>query len=460
MATKNEKLSRVLIVEDDRNTLLGLVEILGQEGYDVEGISSPAKALKMLEKERFDILLTDLKMAEMDGMELYERSLGVQPEMKTIVMTAYSSVKDAVEAMKRGVCEYLTKPLDLDELFVILDKTSGEQKIYRENLELKKQVKTSYSFHNIIGRSAPMEKIFKTITKVAKTQSTILIRGESGTGKELIARAIHYNSPRLSKPLIEISCASFPETLLESELFGYEKGAFTGADGRKKGRFELAQDGTIFLDEIGDISESVQIKLLRVLQERQITRLGGTETINVDVRVITATNRDLEKAIDDRKFREDLYYRLNVIPIVLPPLRERKDDIPILIDHFVRKFSIENKLPPPGVSDEALDLCLKHNWPGNIRELENAMENAIVLGEGTTIQPEHLPFGLIKKQRSSGNASFLTRVGSNYKERIEAAEKAILMQAIDDAGGNKSEAAKALDISLRTMRYKIKKYGL
>ncbi|MCG8605309.1 sigma-54 dependent transcriptional regulator, partial [bacterium] len=245
-------MKRILIVEDDKNTLLGLIEILGQEGYEVNGLESARKALQALRKERFDILLTDLKMPDMNGMELYERSVAIAPEMKTIVMTAYTSVKDAVEAMKRGVYEYLTKPLDLDELFVILEKAIGEQSLLRENVELKKQVKSTYSFGNIIGRSEAMEQIFKTILKVAKTQSTVLIRGESGTGKELAARAIHYNSPRSEKPLVEISCASFPETLLESELFGYEKGAFTGADSRKKGRFELANGGTIFLDEIGD----------------------------------------------------------------------------------------------------------------------------------------------------------------------------------------------------------------
>jgi DNA-binding NtrC family response regulator len=453
-------MAKVLVVEDDRNTLSGLVDILGQEGFEVEGVESPRKALKALQKDSFDIMLTDLRMSEMSGMELFERSLPVAPEMRTIVMTAYTSVKDAVEAMKKGVYEYLTKPLDLDELFVILEKAIGEQRLHRENVELKKQVKSTYSFQNIVGNSSAIQRIFSTITKVAKTQSTILIRGESGTGKELVARAIHYNSPRMNMPLVEISCASFPETLLESELFGYEKGAFTGADGRKKGRFELADGGTIFLDEIGDISESVQTKLLRVLQERKITRLGGTETISVDVRVITATNRDLEKAMVDRSFREDLYYRLNVIPIVLPSLRERKEDIPLLLDHFIKKYSAQNKVPAPRISDEAVKLCIDYDWPGNIRELENAIENAIVLGEGVVILPEHLPFGIFSKPSSGLKLEFLKNSGKTFKDKVEAAEKIILHEAIDQTGGNKSEAAKKLDISLRTMRYKIKKYGL
>lgn len=453
-------MARILLVEDDRNTLSGLMEILSQEGYEVVGAESAKKALKYLSKESFDILLTDLKMPEMDGMELYERSLPMAPEMKTIVMTAYSSVKDAVEAMKKGVYEYLTKPLNLDELFLILEKAIGEQKLIRENVELKKKIEDTYSFQNIVGKSESMQRIFHTINKVAKTQSTVLIRGESGTGKELVARAIHYNSPRSRKPLVEISCASFPETLLESELFGYEKGAFTGADSRKIGRFELAHEGSIFLDEIGEITEGVQVKLLRVLQHKEITRLGGTETIKVDVRVIAATNRDLEKALEEGKFREDLYYRLNVIPIYIPPLRERKEDIPLLIDHFIKKFSRENKIPWLEISPEALELCMQYDWPGNVRELENAIENAIVLGEGNVILPEHLPFSWMQKQPARTHFDFINNSGSSFKEKIEAAEKAILKHAIDQAGGNKSEAAKSLDISLRTMRYKIKKYKL
>lgn len=453
-------MSKILIVEDDRNTLSGLVEILDQEGYEVDGAETSKKALKLMQKEHFDILLTDLKMPDMNGMQLFERSLSIAPEMKTIVMTAYSSVKDAVEAMKKGVYEYLTKPLDLDELFVIIEKALGEQQLLRENVELRRQVRSTYSFQNIIGQSPVMQRMFNTIVKVAKTQSTVLIRGESGTGKELVARAIHHNSPRASHPLIEISCASFPETLLESELFGYEKGAFTGADSRKKGRFELAQKGTIFLDEIGDISESVQTKLLRVLQERQISRLGGTETINVDVRVITATNRDLEKAMDEGKFREDLYYRLNVIPITLPPLRDRIEDVPLLVEHFIKKYSRHNRILTPRISEEALKLCKDYNWPGNVRELENAIENAIVLGEGDVILPEYLPFGAARKLKRGTKLDFLRNSGKTFKDKIEAVEKIILQDAIEQSKGNKSEAAKVLDISLRTMRYKIKKYDL
>ncbi len=440
------------------------MEILEEEGYEVKGVESGRKALRMLERERYDILLTDLKMPEIDGMQLYEQSQSVAPEMKTIVMTAYSSVKDAVDAMKRGVYEYLTKPLNLDELFVIIRKAVDDQNLRRENEELKDRLQGSYRFESIIGKSAAMQQVFKTIVKVARSQATVLIRGESGTGKELVARAIHYNSPRANGPMVEISCAAFPETLLESELFGYEKGAFTGADSRKKGRFELANGGTIFLDEIGDVSANVQTKLLRVLQEKEISRLGSNESIKVDVRVITATNRDLEQALAGGVFREDLYYRLNVIPVFLPPLRERREDIPLLIDHFIKRYSKLNNKTVTGIAEDALELCMAYEWPGNVRELENAIENAIVLGEGQTLLVEHLPVTLaMQKSAREGvleetDDFFLG--GSTYRERMEAAEKKILEEAIRQAEGNKSEAAKQLGISLRTMRYKIQKYKL
>ena len=457
---------RILIVEDDRNTLSGLVEILEAEGYEVKGVDSGQKALRLVERERFDILLTDLKMPEIDGMELYNQTLVMAPEMKTVVMTAYSSVKDAVDAMKRGVYEYLTKPLNLDELFVILKKAVEEQGLRRENEELKDQLHGSYRFESIIGKSAAMQQVFKTIMKVAKSQATILIRGESGTGKELVARAIHYNSPRGNGPMVEISCAAFPETLLESELFGYEKGAFTGADSRKKGRFEIAHGGTIFLDEIGDVSASVQTKLLRVLQEKEINRLGSNDAIKVDVRVITATNRDLELALNNGLFREDLYYRLNVIPVLLPPLRERHEDIPLLIDHFIKRYSKMNNKAVLGIAPEALEFCISYHWPGNVRELENAIENAVVLGEGEEVLPEHLPVTVTMRKAASdmeaqANANdFFLASGASYREKMEAAEKLVLEEAIQRADGNKSEAAKQLGISLRTMRYKIQKYKL
>ncbi|KAA3661507.1 MAG: sigma-54-dependent Fis family transcriptional regulator [Calditrichaeota bacterium] len=452
---------RILIAEDDRNTLTGLVEILCQEGFDAIGAESGEEALQILSRHQFDILLTDLRMPDMTGMELFEKAQLHSRQMKTIIMTAYNSVKDAVEAMKSGVYEYLTKPLDLDELFIILKKAVSDFELERENEELKQRLQGAYRFENIIGSSKVMQDVFRTIVKVARSESTILIRGESGTGKELVARAIHYNSPRAKNSLIEVSCASFPETLLESELFGYEKGAFTGAAGRKIGRFELADKGTIFLDEIGEISSSVQTKLLRVLQEREISRLGGTSSISVDTRVIAATNRDLEEALTNGRFREDLYYRLNVIPVSLPPLRARKEDIPLLVDHFIRKYAKVNKRGPLTIHEDVLNICLEYHWPGNVRELENAMENAVVLGEGDKVLPEHLPvFVKIRKAKRPDGLDVILNAGETFREKIEFAERLILEEAIKKAAGNKSEAAKQLEISLRNMRYKISKYNL
>jgi len=454
-------MARILIVEDDLNTLSGLVEIIRDEGYEVVGVESGKKALRVLDRERFDVMLTDLRMPDIDGLELYEKSLANHPTMKTIVMTAFSSVKEAVEAMKKGIYEYLTKPLNLDELFLTIKKALQEKHILEENIQLRDKLKDSYRFENIIGNSKAIRDIYHIISKVAKTQSTVLIRGESGVGKELVARAIHYNSPRADSALIEISCASLPETLLESELFGYEKGAFTGAFARKKGRFELANGGTIFLDEIGEITESVQLKLLRVLQEKELTHLGGTASIKVDVRVIAATNRNLEEALKQGRFREDLYYRLNVIPIFIPPLRDRKEDIPLLIDHFIKKFCKENNKPTMRISEKAMELCMNYEWPGNVRELENAMENAVVLGEGDVILPEFLPLNIYNHRNHTLRSDFLNKMpDESYRKKMEYAERLVIKDAIDQAGGNKSIAAKNLKISLRTMRYKIKKHNL
>ncbi len=454
-------MARILIVEDDLNTLSGLVEILQDEGFNTTGVKSAKEALGQLKQQQFDVMLTDLRMPGMDGLELYEESQKFDGEMKTIVMTAYSSVKDAVEAMKKGVFEYLTKPLNLDELFITIRKAVKEKQILSENIELKSQIKHSYRFENIIGNSKAIVEIYKKIEKVSKTQSTVLIRGESGVGKELVARAIHYNSPRADKKIIEISCASLPETLLESELFGYEKGAFTGATSSKMGRFELADGGTIFLDEIGDISESVQTKLLRVLQEKEITHLGGTKPIDVNVRVIAATNRNLETALAQGNFREDLYFRLNVIPIFIPPLRERREDIPLLLEHFIKKFCEENDKPVMKIADKTLEMCMNYDWPGNVRELENAVENAIVLGEGDVILPEFLPLTIYSDKRNQFVNEFQSQGGDEtFRSKMDYAERMIIQDAINKSGGNKSLAAKNLKISLRTMRYKIKKYHL
>ena len=452
-------MARILVVEDDLNTLSGLIEILNDEGYEVIGVDTGLKALKILEHRHFNVMLTDFKLPDIDGLELFERSLPYTMDMKTIIITAYSSVKDAVETMKKGVFHYLTKPLNLDELFILLKKAIHDQEIVNENNELKDKIKSSYRFENMIGNSEAMRNVYRVISRVAKSQATVLIRGESGVGKELVARAIHYNINRSAGPLVEISCASLPETLLESELFGYEKGAFTGANSRKRGRFEVASGGTIFLDEIGDIPETIQSKLLRVLQSRELSHLGGTDVIKVDVRVITATNCNLEQAVVKGKFREDLFYRLNVIPVFIPPLRERKEDIPLLIEHFMKKFTIANNRQNLKFSDEALEQCMNYHWPGNVRELENAIENAVVLVDGSTVFSKDLPFTVYVKDNLDINQKLLASEDP-YRKKMEFAERMIIKDAIKKAGGNKSRAAKLLRISLRTMRYKIKKYNL
>jgi DNA-binding NtrC family response regulator len=460
-------MEKILIIEDDKNTLEGLSEILKQEGFEVSGARESKIGLEEIQNNFFDVILTDLMLPDMDGLELTKKIKEISQGSMVIIITAYGSVKNAVQSMKVGAFDYLTKPIDIDELLIIIRRAINEQKLIQENVDLKDKMVSRYRVDNIIGGSGVMQEIFKQVFKVASTDSTVLIRGESGTGKELIARAIHFNSKRKEEPMIEVNCSSLPETLLESELFGYEKGAFTGAVKTKKGRFELADKGTIFLDEIGDISMNVQIKLLRVLQEKRFTRLGGTKDITVDVRVIAATNSDLEKSMHEGRFRDDLYYRLNVIPIVLPPLRDKKEDIPSLIEYFVKKYCEKNNISVKQISPEVVELSMNHDWPGNVRELENAVENAVVMGEKNIIMPEDFPLYLRFKDGINGaslsqleKGEFSVISEGDLEKQLENAEKYILKKTIDKAGGNKSKAAKMLGISLRNMRYKIKKYNL
>lgn len=453
-------MAKILLVEDDKNTLEGLTHLLRDEGYTVRAVSDGETALHEIEKDEYDILVTDLKLPGIDGLELYKRVKGVLPDMTTIVVTAFGTVKTAVEAMKEGVYDYITKPIEVDELLIIIKNALNRQELLRENIMLRDQVRKAYSFENIVGKSGPMQEVFKKVAKVATSKSTVLIRGESGTGKELIAKAIHFNSQRKDKQFITIDCASLPENLLESELFGYEKGAFTGAFRTKVGRFEVATGGTLFLDEIGDITPGIQAKLLRALEEKTIGRLGGTNVIPIDVRVIASTHKNLERALKEGTFREDLYYRLNVIPIFLPPLRERREDIPLLIQHFVDKYSTEANTPPKKISRGVIDICINYDWLGNVRELEHAIENAVVMGEGETILPAHLPFNV--SSDTSGEKELVTFGESegSYNEKMDLAEKMIIQDALRKTEGNRTKAAKLLGISLRTMRYKVKKYNL
>ncbi len=451
---------KILLVEDDRNTLEGLAEILTQEGFEVIKALDGQSAIKEIKSSTFNVMITDLLLPDFDGLEVANQAWKEQADLMVVMMTAFGSVKHAVNAMKLGISDYLTKPIDIDELLIVLSKAINEQTLKFENISLKDKIAHKYKYDNIIGSSGKMQEVFRKVNKIANSDATVLIRGDSGTGKELIARAIHYNSPRKNKNLMEINCSSIPETLLESELFGHEKGSFTGAHKMIKGKFEIANGGTIFLDEIGELSGNVQVKLLRFLQEKRFNRVGGSKFISVDLRVIAATNANLEKNLEDGKFREDLYYRLNVIPIFLPRLNERPDDIGPLIEHFINKFSKKNSKNIKGISSESLSVCLKYGWPGNVRELENAIENAVVLAEDNWIKPEDLPFYINTQKEENKFLDVLELDGSDYQHQMEYAEKMIILKALEDAKGNKTHASKNLGFSIRTMRNKAKKYGL
>jgi DNA-binding NtrC family response regulator len=453
-------MEKILLVEDDRNTLEGLSEILSQEQYEVVKAVNGKTALNELKNSAFNVMVTDFMLPDLDGMELAKQAWEEQEDLMVIIMTAFGSIKHAVNAMKNGIYDYLTKPIEIDELLIVIKKAINEQALRQENIILRDKIKRTYQYENIIGASGKMQEVFHKVNKIAGSDATILIRGESGTGKELIARAIHYNSNRKHKPLMEINCSSIPETLLESELFGHEKGSFTGAHKTMKGKFEIADGGTLFLDEIGELSPNVQVKLLRFLQEKRFNRVGSGEFISVDVRLITATNTDLEKALEQGKFREDLYYRLNVIPIFLPPLRDRPEDFGPLIQHFIRKFSEKNNKEIKGITPEAINLCLNYTWPGNVRELENAIENAVVLAETTWITPDDLPFYIKRRPEDIKHMQLTEMSGLTFKQQIETAERIIIHKALQETNGNRTHAAKNLHLSIRTMRNKIKKYEL
>jgi len=455
----NEK---ILIVEDDLNTLEGLAEILAEEKYNIVKAKNAREALNEIKRNSFNIVLIDYLLPDKDGLEVSEIILKERPEVKIIMMTAFGSVKNAVHAMKLGIYDYLTKPIDLEELLIIIRRALKEQQLIFENINLKDKLKQTYRFENIIALSGKMQEVFRKIIKVAASNATVLIRGESGTGKELIARAIHYQSNRKDNPLVEINCASIPETLLESELFGHERGAFTGAYKTKKGKFEIAHGGTLFLDEIGELPHGVQSKLLRVLQERTFTRVGGVDNIEIDVRLIAATNTDLEKAMEEGLFREDLYYRLNVIPIYVPPLRERPEDIGPLIDHFIQKYARKNNRQITGIAEDARDVLQQYHWPGNVRELENAIENAIVMSESPVIQITDLPGYLQSSQfKQSPLMRFLDQNADlPFRERLDFCEREIIRQALAECKGNKTQAAKKLGFTLRTLRNKVRKFNL
>ena len=456
------KSPHILLVDDDADIRETMVTLLTMNDYSVTAVADGQSAIEEVNREKFHIVITDLMMPKMSGIDVIKNLKAIDPDLQCIVITGYATVATAIDAMKAGAYDYLMKPFNGTEVLMILKRVMELQDLQAENSQLKRTLHQRYGYENLIGNSEGVHKVCSLIEKVAETDSTILILGESGTGKELVARTIHYNSPRKSKPLIPINCGAIPETLLESELFGHEKGAFTGASTTRIGRFELADGGTIFLDEIGDMSPTLQVKLLRVLQQREFERVGGVRTIKVDVRIIAATNIDLEHAVHEGKFREDLYYRLNVIPVVIPPLRERADDIPLLMDHFLSHFNKSKKRDIKGFSQAAMDILVSYPWPGNIRELENLVERLIILKGNGTICPDDLPEKFISHTLNYEGALHITlpETGVNLKDVVEEFENNLILQAMQKAQGVKNKAAQLLSLNRTTLVEKLKKKKL
>jgi two-component system response regulator AtoC len=450
--------NRILLIDDEENFRHMLSVILKKRGYDVETASSGTEGLKKIDTASFDTVLCDIRMPQMDGLEFLKEAQKTGCESTIIMMSAYGSLDTAIEAMKLGAYDYISKPFKPDEIILTLKKAEERERLRRENLFLKKEVQKEYSFENIISKNERMRQLFDTIRKVAKYKSTILIEGESGTGKELVAKAIHFNSDRASNPFIPVNCGAIPENLLESELFGHTKGSFTNAVRTKKGLFEEADGGTMFLDEIGELPLQLQVKLLRVLQDGEMRRIGDSRPNKIDVRIIAATIKNLDKEVREGKFRDDLFYRLNVLPMKIPPLKERKEDIPLLVDHFINKYSRELNKPIEEITPDALNCLMNYGWNGNVRELENVIERAIVLTESSQIQVENLP-GEVQNPKEESKVSLLNdelsiKKASRYLE-IDLIRKALLKTK-----GNHTHAAKLLEISHRALLYKIKEYGI
>lgn len=444
-----KKRVKILVVDDEAIVRESLRDWLSDAGYQVLTAENGPKALAIIETERMGIVIADLVMPGMDGIELMKRAKENQPNIEVIIITAYGSIPTAIAAMKEGAYDYIEKPFCPERAELLVKKLAEHQELVEENLSLRQRLEDHYRFENIIAKSSKMQRVIEVIKIVAKSNATVLITGESGTGKELVARAIHSQSHRQGKPFVAVSCAALPESLLESELFGHEKGSFTGAYAQKKGKFEFANRGTLFLDEVGEMSANIQVHLLRVLEEKEFTRVGGNEPIKVDVRVISATNKDLKRAIATGEFREDLYYRLNVVTIELPPLRERKEDVPLLAQHFLNKFALENQKEITGFSPEATEFLLGYDWPGNVRELENAIERAVILAKDSLITVADLPQENISLARSAP-------IGKKLKE----AEKNHILNVLSETGGNYSEAARTLGITRMTLYNKAREYGL
>jgi len=447
---------RILLVDDDKNTADGLKKILLQDGYDTGCTYTGKEALDLIEAEHFDIVITDMKLPDISGFSIIEKVKKKNVDIAVVMITAFSSIQTAIDAMKKGADDYLTKPVNIEELELILKKIWERRLLILQNKELKQKLNDKYNFSGIIGNTPEIQLIFKTITEIAPTAATVLIYGDTGTGKELIANAIHYSSDRKDKPFVALHCASLSEGVLESELFGHEKGAFTGAISQRRGRFELANGGSLFLDEVGEMNSHVQIKLLRVLETGKFERVGGEKTFESDVRIIAATNRDLEKEIKEGRFREDLYYRLNVINLKLPSLRERKGDIGLLIDNFLVKYSRKNKKDIKGITPQSAKLLDNYDWPGNIRELENTIERAVVMARNEYIEPSDLPSNINVNTKKSRKETFRIPSGATMKE----IEKKVIIETLQTTNGSKSKAAKILGISTRKIEYKIKEWSM
>jgi two-component system response regulator PilR (NtrC family) len=454
---------KILVVDDEQSLREVLSIMLKRTGYAVTSVADGEEAIELLNKDIFDLVITDLRMPKIDGMEVLKAAKSASPETVVLIITAFASADSAVEAMKQGAYDYLTKPFQVDEVQLIIRNALEKRRLTTENILLKREMASQSSFSQLVGQSEAMQKVFDVVRKVADSKSNVLICGESGTGKELVARAIHYNSSRNAMPFVAVNCSAVPETLLESELFGHMKGSFTGAISNKAGLFEVANGGTIFLDEIGDTTPTIQVKLLRVIQEREFRRVGGNQDVKVDVRIVAATNKDLEKAVADGSFREDLYYRLDVIPIRLPPLRMRSGDIPLLVNHFLERFSRESGKPIPVLSSEAMCVLLGHEWRGNVRELENLIERVVAFSVGGTVTDTDVQGWLhrsVSAQPQQGVPLELTDDGVDLEGLVNGIKKDLLLKALERSKWVKKKAARLLRLNTRSFRYRLEKYAI
>lgn len=445
----------ILIVDDEKPQRENLKGFFQRRDFDAVAADCGAKAIEEVNSRAIDVLLTDYKMPDMTGLQVLIEVKRINPDIPIIMMTAFGNIDTAVEAMKAGAFDYLQKPVNLDEVELLVKRALEQRRLISENRELRRQLQAKFGFTEIVSQSKEMEEALNVAGRVARSTATVLLRGESGTGKELFARAIHFSSERRDNPFVVVNCAAIPETLIESEMFGHEKGAFTGADRQRIGRFEEAQGGTLFIDEIGDVPPQIQVKLLRVLQSREFQRLGSSQTLHANVRIITATNRNLEEMLKDGTFREDLYYRLNVVTITIPPLRNRKADIAILVDHFLRKLTTQHNTSVKEISREALDLLMKYDYPGNVRELEHIVERAVILSTDDLITSQDLPAN-IRHLKADEQTQRAVRT-EDLNEQLESFEREIILATLQKTGGNQLQAAKLLGIAERTLRYKLEK---